>query len=77
MEKRKPNYKLSEVQAVVADPRSRPFSVTALHGGLALGLSELEMRQVALALDRSNFFKSMTTHADNKVCQDVYHGLTQ
>lgn len=76
MEKRRPHYKLSEVQLVVADPQSRPFSVTALRGGMALGLSEPEMREVVLSLNRQNFFKSMTTHADHQVWQDVYHGLT-
>ena len=77
MEKRTPHYKLSEVQAAVADSGSRPFTATALRGGLALGLSEPEMRQVVLALDMQNFYKSMTTHADHRVWQDVYHGVTQ
>ena len=76
MEKRAPHYKLSEVQAIIADPQSRPFTVTALRGGLALGLSEPEMRQVVLALSRRDFYKSMTTHADPKEWQDVYHGIT-
>jgi|SRR6185369_536037 len=77
MEKRTPHHNLVEVQVVVADPRSRPFTVTALHGGLALGLSEPEMRQVVIALQRKDFYKSMATYADHKEWQDVYHGLTQ
>lgn len=77
MEKRTPHYRLSEVQAVVADPGSRPFTATALRGGLAMGLSEPEMRQVVLALARHDFYKSMTTHADHTEWQDVYHGMTQ
>jgi motility quorum-sensing regulator/GCU-specific mRNA interferase toxin len=77
MEKRTPHYKLSNVQAVVADPESRPFTATALRGGLALGLTEPEMRQVVIALNRRDFYKSMTTHADHKEWQDVYHGMTQ
>jgi motility quorum-sensing regulator / GCU-specific mRNA interferase toxin len=77
MEKRKPHYKLSEVQAVVADPVSRPFTAAALRGGLAVGLSEPEMRQVVLSLNQHNFYKSMTTHADHTEWQDVYHGVTQ
>jgi motility quorum-sensing regulator / GCU-specific mRNA interferase toxin len=76
MDKHTPHYKLSEVQAIVADPESRPFTATALRGGLGLGLSEPEMRQVVLALSRRDFYKSMTTHADRKDWQDVYHGLT-
>jgi motility quorum-sensing regulator/GCU-specific mRNA interferase toxin len=76
MEKRKPHYKLSEVQALVADPASQPFTVTALRNGLALGLTEPEMRQVVLQLSRRDFYKAMTSHADHLVWQDVYHGMT-
>ncbi len=77
MEKRKPHYKLAEVQALVADPTSQPFTMTALRNGLALGLTELEMRQVVLKLSRGDFFKAMTSHADHQVWQDVYHGMTE
>lgn len=77
MEKRKPHYKLADVQAVVADPKSRPFTATALRGGLALGLTEQDMRQVVLALTRRDFYKSMTAYADCQVWQDVYHGMTR
>lgn len=77
MEKRNSHYNLSEIQAVVASPTSRPFTATALRGGLELGLSEPEMRQVVLALSRREFYKSMTTHADHKEWQDVYHGVTE
>ena len=76
MEKRTPHYKLTEVLTVVGDPQSRPFTATALRGGLALGLTEPEMRQVVLELKRHDFYKSMTTHADHKDWQDVYLGMT-
>lgn len=76
MEKRRPHYRLSEVQAFVADPTTRPFTVTALRGGTSLGLTEKEMRQVVLTLTHCHFYKSMTTHADPAVWQDVYHGMT-
>jgi motility quorum-sensing regulator / GCU-specific mRNA interferase toxin len=77
MEKRTPHYKLTEIQAIVADPASRPFILTALRGGLELGLTEQEMRQVVIALSRRDFYKAMTTHTDHHMWQDVYHGLTQ
>lgn len=77
MEKKAPHYKLLEVQATVADLTSRPFTRTALHGGLSLGLTELEMRQVVLSLKRADFYKSMTTHRDHQLWQDVYHGKTK
>ncbi len=77
MEKRTPHYDLAAVQVIVADQANRPFTVIALRGGLELGLSEPEMRLVVLSLSRRNFYKSMTTHADHKEWQDVYHGTTE
>ena len=77
MEKRTPHYQLAEVQAIVADPASQPFTATALRGGLALGLTEPEMRLVILALSRCDFYKAMTTYLDRPLWQDVYYGTTQ
>ena len=77
MEKRTPHYKLSKVQQMVADPESRPFTITALRGGLELGLMEQEMRQVVLALSRRNYYKTMTSREDHRIWQDVYHGMTR
>lgn len=76
MEKQTPHYRLAVVQAVVAAPASRPFTQTALRGGLELGLTEPEMRRVILALTRRSFYKSMTSHACQIDWQDVYHGVT-
>jgi motility quorum-sensing regulator/GCU-specific mRNA interferase toxin len=77
MEKHTPHSKLSKVQQTVADQESQPFTITALRGGLELGLMEQEMRQVVLALSRRDFYKAMTTHEDHRVWQDVYHGMTR
>jgi len=77
MEKRTPHHSLTNVQAVAADPASRPFTATALRGGFELGLTEPEMRRVVLALSRRDFYKSMTTHVDHREWQDVYHGMTE
>ncbi len=77
MEKRKPHYKLSEVQVLVADSASQPFTVTALRNGLALGLTEPEMRQVVLKLSLRDFYKAMISYADHQIWQDVYHGMTE
>lgn len=77
MEKRKPHYDLAEIKAIVAVPTNRPFTATALRGGLELGLSEPDMRLVVRSLSNRDFYKSMTTYADNKEWQDVYHGMTE
>ena len=65
------------MQATVADMTSRPFTRSALQGGFSLGLTESDMRQVVLLLKRADFYKSMTTHADHQLWQDVYHGKTE
>jgi motility quorum-sensing regulator/GCU-specific mRNA interferase toxin len=76
MEKRKPHYELAEVKKVVSDPNSHPFTASARAGGVALGLTPQEMREVVLSLSPSDFVKSMTTILDNRVWQDVYSGAT-
>jgi motility quorum-sensing regulator/GCU-specific mRNA interferase toxin len=76
MEKRTPHYVLAEIQAIVADSCSRVFTRLALAGGLSLGLTEPEMREVVLSLSKTDFYKSMTTHMDHRLWQDVYHGKT-
>lgn len=49
---------------------------TALVGGAALGLDAIGIIQVVSALRPSNFYKSMTTHGDHRVWQDVYRPKT-
>ena len=41
-----------------------------------MGFTEEEMRRIVLSLTRSDFYKSMTTHSDHQIWQDVYHGET-
>ena len=52
------------------------FTKTALDGGRAMGLTTAEMLAVIAKLTRREFFKSMTTYADHRVWQDVYHAPT-
>ena len=41
-----------------------------------MGLTVSEMLVVVGSLTRRDFFKSMTTYADHRVWQDVYHAPT-
>ena len=41
-----------------------------------MGLTSAEMLAVVAALSRRHFFKSMTTYADHRIWQDVYHAPT-
>ena len=72
--------RISACQVILAEVQKVLTRVTILcngvAGGLALGLTEPEMRHVVLALSRRDFYKAMTTHSDYQVWQDVYHGMT-
>jgi len=46
-------------------------------GANALGLSLSEMLDVVLALTKADFYKSMTTHSDHTIWQDVYRPSTE
>lgn len=41
-----------------------------------MGLTSAEMLAVIASLSRRQFYKSMTTYADHRVWQDVYHAAT-
>lgn len=73
MEKWKPHYPLSEIQRVVEDRGVDAFTATALNGAAALGLSGEQAVAVVLGLKQKNLYKSMTTNADHRIWQDVYH----
>jgi len=73
MEKRKPHYNLLEVQACIKQRAIAAFTATALFNIATLELSVDQALQVLASLNCSMFYKSMTTHADNSIWQDVYH----
>ena len=47
----------------------------AREGAVALGLDFDGMLAVGMALTTADFHKSMTTHADHRVWQDVYRPI--
>jgi motility quorum-sensing regulator/GCU-specific mRNA interferase toxin len=73
MEKKKPHYSLSDIQRVVELRGVNVFTATAMAGAAALGLSNAQAVAVVLALKQKNLYKSMTTHLDHTIWQDVYH----
>ena len=75
MEKRTPHCKLAVVKTMLAEGRVRT-TVSALAGGAALGFGFEEIIGVVAALTQRDFYKSMTTHADHRVWQDVYRSKT-
>ena len=75
MEKHTPHCKLSVIKTLVENGKVSS-TVNALKGAAALGFGFDDMLNVINALTAADFYKSMTTHADHRVWQDVYHAST-
>lgn len=73
MEKKAAHYPLAELQAQIQRLGQLAFTRTALQGGADMGLEVGEMLAVIASLTRRHLYKSMTTLADHRVWQDVYH----
>ena len=74
MEKHTPHYLLAEIQAQMTTVPEMNLTVSARSGIRAVGMAQVDALTVVRALSRRDFYKSMTTHADHRVWQDVYHG---
>ena len=73
MEKGVPHRKLSVVKALIEADRVSA-TASAFSGARDLGINDLAgMCTVVMSLTSSQFYKSMTTHADHHIGQDVYH----
>ncbi|MFZ5593909.1 MAG: type II toxin-antitoxin system MqsR family toxin [Pseudomonadota bacterium] len=76
MEKGIPHCKLPVVKALVEAGKVRA-TASAFSGARELGINDLAgMCAIALSLAPVNFYKSMTSHADHRIWQDVYHVKT-
>lgn len=73
MGKRKAHYSLTAIKAIVARDGLVVFTAVARSGFMSMGVSATEALAVVAALSGAALFKSMTTHADSTVWQDVYH----
>lgn len=71
MEKRTPHCRLSLAKTLIAEGKVR-ITYGALEGAKRLGLDRRGILAVLLALEPSDFTKSMTTYADHTIWQDVY-----
>ena len=75
MEKGTPHCKLPVVKAMIEAGKVRS-TLSALTGAAALGFDFEGIVSVVKALTPADFYKSMTTHADHRVWQDVYRSAT-
>jgi motility quorum-sensing regulator/GCU-specific mRNA interferase toxin len=76
MEKSVPHCKLAVVKTLVEAGKVRTTHAARV-GATALGLELFDMLAVVMALTPADFYKSMTTHADHTVWQDVYRPRSQ
>jgi motility quorum-sensing regulator/GCU-specific mRNA interferase toxin len=76
MEKRTPHCKLATVKALL-DANKVRTTHAARAGASELGFDLADMLAVVMALTPTDFYKSMTTHADHTIWQDVYRPSTQ
>jgi motility quorum-sensing regulator/GCU-specific mRNA interferase toxin len=72
-EKRKPAYDLSKIQIVFNHEDRLNITVTARRTAKELGFDGQGIVNVIQTMKRLHFYKSMTSHYDHKIWQDVYH----
>jgi motility quorum-sensing regulator/GCU-specific mRNA interferase toxin len=73
MEKSTPHYDLAVVKAEVHRLGSKAFTLNAREGGRRMMLSLARMLRIVHLLEYRMLHKSMTTYADHRIWQDVYH----
>jgi motility quorum-sensing regulator/GCU-specific mRNA interferase toxin len=76
MEKQTPHCKLPVIKGLVEAGKVRTTHAARI-GANELGFAFSDMLDVVMALTPADFYKSMTTHADHTVWQDVYRPSTQ
>lgn len=70
-----PHCRLSVVRRLILEGQVRA-TVSALNGAALLGLDFDDVLAVLMELRPADFYKSMTTHGDLRIWQDVYQPLT-
>lgn len=73
MEKKKPHYRLAEVKASFDSVRRLRITRTALECAEGLGITLEGIVSIIQSMSRGQFYKSMTSAANARVWQDVYH----
>jgi len=73
MEKKRPTYDLEAIKATFGSVNSLAITSTALRNATELGFDRSGIVKVIATIERRMFYKSMTTFADHRLWQDVYH----
>jgi motility quorum-sensing regulator/GCU-specific mRNA interferase toxin len=72
-EKRQPTYDLKAFKAAFSRVEKLAVTGTALRSAAALGFGRAEIVETVQTMQREHFYKSMTSYADHRLWQDVYH----
>lgn len=73
VEKRRPTYDLLAVQAAIGQPGRLAITISAFRDATSLGFDRNGIVGALTSIQPRMFVKSMTTLADHRVWQDVYH----
>lgn len=73
VEKRKPTYDLDAFKATFAAIERLAVTGSALRSAASLGYGRADIVDTIQTIQRRHFYKSMTSYADSRQWQDVYH----
>ena len=73
MEKRKPTYNLVAFRDAFNDVAKLNVTGVAILSAARAGFGRADIVATIQTMQREHFYKSMTSHADHRVWQDVYH----
>jgi motility quorum-sensing regulator / GCU-specific mRNA interferase toxin len=73
VEKRKPSFDLKAFKRVAGNPNTIDMTRSALLSADGLGFDIRAVTDLIKTMDRSMFYKSMTSYSDARKWQDVYH----
>lgn len=73
MEKLRPTYDLAAIKAALCSVSTLAITSSALRDAMALGFDRSGIVATIATIEGQMFYKSMTTFADHRVWQDVYH----
>lgn len=72
-EKRKPTYDIEAIKATFSSVERLNVTGSALRGATSLGFGRSDIVSIIQTIERRHFHKSMTSHRDHRIWQDVYY----
>ena len=66
-------YDLAAIKAAIGSAETLSITSSALRDAVGLGFNRSGIADVIQSIERQMFYKSMTTYADHRLWQDVYH----